>query len=137
MQGRHGRSWSSLSSDMKCSSFGAGTLARTAWTCPRPTLGRWQLGKDAQHLHNQVIRGSASARLASAWVKGALSELPCQPSMHCLPSVSARLEFEKVRQLALQIAEENQSVCASCLLPRWYVFRRLLLQDGLFLASSS
>jgi len=37
--------------------------------------------------------------------------------MHCLPSVPARLEFEKVRQLALQIAEENQSICASCLLP--------------------
>ena len=92
----------------------------------RNPLGLWQLGKAAQHLHNQVRPGSASAR---NWRRHG-SRRPC-----CLPSVPARLEFEKVRQLALQIAEENQAVCASCLLPRRYVFRRPivpLLQDELF-----
>ena len=40
------------------------------------------------------------------------------PAIYALSGiVPARFEFEKVRQLALQIAEENQSVCASCLLP--------------------
>jgi hypothetical protein len=61
---------------------------------------------------------------------------PCQPSMHSRPSVTAtRLEFKKVRPLPLQIAEENQSICASCLLPGRNVFRRPivpLLQDEPF-----
>jgi hypothetical protein len=60
---------------------------------------------------------------------------PCQPSMHSRPSVTTRLEFEKVRALLLQIAEENQSICAPCLLTVPKVFCRPivpLLQDESF-----
>ena len=60
---------------------------------------------------------------------------PCQPSMHSRPSVTTRLEFEKVRALLLQIAEENQSICAPCLLTVPKVFCRPivpLLQDEPF-----
>src|ERR1700730_16665312 len=60
---------------------------------------------------------------------------PCQPSMHSRPSVTTRLEFEKVRALLLQIAEENQSICAPCLLTVRKVFYHPivpLLQDESF-----
>jgi hypothetical protein len=56
--------------------------------------------------------------------------------MHSRPSVTAtRFEFKKVRPLPLQIAEENQSICASCLLRGRNVFRHPivpLLQDEPF-----
>jgi hypothetical protein len=54
------------------------------------------------------------------------------PNDLAFPCQAARLEFEKVRPLPLQIAEENQSICASCLLRGRNVFRRPivpLLQD--------
>jgi hypothetical protein len=49
-------------------------------------------------------------------------------------SATVPARFEKVRPLALRIAEETQSVCASC--QGGTFFRRLLLQDKPFLASS-
>jgi hypothetical protein len=63
--------------------------------------------------------------------------------MHCLPSVTTRLEFEKVRALPLQITKENQPICASCLLTGRNVFCRPIVplsQDesfGLILFHSS
>jgi hypothetical protein len=52
--------------------------------------------------------------------------------MHSLPSVTTCLEFEKVRALPLQIAEENQSICAACLMTG----RKVFCRGRVFLASS-
>src|SRR5271166_4350435 len=97
--------------------------------CPRPMLVLWP--RRTWFGSCKIARRCRSRRLSPNDLA-----FPCQPSMHSRPSVTAtRLEFKKVRPLPLQIAEENQSICASCLLRGRNVFRRPivpLLQDEPF-----